>query len=51
MTGGDAEKMKQAEVVFNECNVTQDGEECEVATKIAICLKESSVKNKIMLGI
>lgn len=51
MTAGDAEKMKLAEEVFSECNSSESGDACEIASKIAICIKDSSTKKNVMLGI
>lgn len=51
MTAGDAEKLKLAEEVFDECNSSEDGDECEAASKIAVCMKDNSAKKKVMLGI
>lgn len=51
MTGGDADKVKIAEEVFTECNISGGSDECEAASNIALCMKDSSAKKKIVLGL
>lgn len=51
MTGGDAEKMKLAAEVFDECKEVGDDDECEAASKIAVCMKDGSIKRNVMLGL
>lgn len=50
MTEGDAEKMRLAAEVYDECKDITGEEKCETATQIGLCLKEHGEKKKIWFG-
>lgn len=47
MVDEDAEKLKMAEDVCNDCGVIADSDRCELAMKLENCIVDSSKKRKV----
>lgn len=51
MSGGNAEMIKNAAEIFNDCSEITDADECEAAYKLGACFHESGKKRGMMFGI
>lgn len=50
MTGGNAEMVRHAGEIYEDCSSITDADECEAAHKLGGCFQESGKKRGMMLG-
>lgn len=51
ITAGDESKLKIAEEVATTCEGITDADRCEMASKVARCVHEESMKRKVVYGL